>query len=172
VVQSKSCKWTFALVQSAHTLPAYMDNHIRRRTLRIGGLLTSVLAAGAGVVALQDRPPSQSRVAIAQTLPVLDGRHLEASIVEVTYEPGGAGTPHRHPCPVIGYMLEGSMRMQVSGQSPRTYNVGDTFYESPTDTHLVSANASADKPARFLAYFVCDQKTPLSVPAAGATGGR
>ena len=30
--------------------------------------------------------------------------------------------------------------------------------------HAVSANASKDKPARFLAYFVCDRKTPLSVP--------
>ena len=62
------------------------------------------------------------------------------------------------------------MRMQVKGQPERIYKPGDTFFESPTDVHVVSANASQDKPARFLAYFVCDQKTPLSVPVADARG--
>ena len=124
-----------------------------------------ILAAAAAAAAHQ--APSRSRVAIAQALPALDGAHLEASIVEVTYEPGGANTAHRHPCPVIGYVLEGSMRMQVKGQAERIYSAGDTFYESPTDVHVVSANASKEKPARFLAYFVCDHKTPLSVPVTG-----
>src|SRR5258707_11685617 len=33
-------------------------------------------------------------------------QHLEATVVDVTYEPGGANSAHRHPCPVIGYVLE------------------------------------------------------------------
>ena len=149
-----------------------MNNGIQHRKGAVAGLLVGLLVGGSVAAGFQDRLPSQSRVAITQALPPLDGRHLEASVVEVTYAPGGAGSPHRHPCPVIGYMIEGSMRMQVSGQVERTYQAGDTFYETPTDVHVVSANASADRPARFLAYFVCDQKTPLSVPAPGAPGGR
>jgi quercetin dioxygenase-like cupin family protein len=125
-------------------------------------LLVSTLAAGSPIAGQQT--PSRSRVAVAQALPALDGAHLEATLVEVTYEPGGANTAHRHPCPVIGYVLEGSMRMQLEGQSERVFSAGDTFFEAPTDVHAVSANASKDKPARFLAYFVCDRKTPLSVP--------
>jgi hypothetical protein len=31
--------------------------------------------------------------------------------------------------------------------------------------HVVSANASQDEPARFLAYFICDRETPLTLPA-------
>jgi quercetin dioxygenase-like cupin family protein len=112
----------------------------------------------------QNAPPSRSRVAIARNLPPLDGQHLEATVVEVTYEPGGANTAHRHPCPVIGYVLDGRLRMQVQGQPERIYSPGDTFYGAPADVHLVSANASPDKPARFLAYFVCDHRTPFSVP--------
>lgn len=127
-------------------------------------LVALLVTVGALYGAPQDRKPSRSRVAIAQALPALDGARLEATLVEVTYEPGGANTAHQHPCPVIGYVLEGSLRMQVKGQAERVYGVGDTFFESPTDVHLVSANASQDKPARFLAYFVCDRKTPLSVP--------
>ncbi len=59
------------------------------------------------------------------------------------------------------------MRIQVQGQPERIYGAGETFFESPTDVHLVSANASREKPARFLAYFVCDHQTPLSLPVAG-----
>jgi quercetin dioxygenase-like cupin family protein len=68
---------------------------------------------------------------------------------------------------VVGYVLEGRLKMQVSGQPEQVYGPGDTFYESPSDTHLVSRNASDDQPARFLAYFVCDRPTPLSVPLKG-----
>src|SRR5262249_20739017 len=101
-------------------------------------------------------------------LPALDGQHLEVTIVEVTHTPGGANPAHRHPCPVIGYVLEGAVRMQVKGQPERIFKAGETFLESPSDVHLISANASQDAPARFLAPFVCDRQTPLSVPATDA----
>ncbi len=128
-------------------------------------------AVATGIAAAPQNTPSRSRVAIARGLPSLDGQHLEATLVEVTYEPGGANKAHRHPCPDIGYVLEGSLRMQVEGQPERIYTPGETFYEAPTDVHLVSANASAEKPARFLAYFVCDHPTPLSVPVPEPRGG-
>ena len=142
----------------------------KNRIIGAASIISVTLVGVTAAIAVQDRTPARSRVAIAQALPRLDGSRLEATIVEVSYEPGGANTAHRHPCPVIGYMLEGSMRMQVKGQPERIYKPGDTFFESPTDVHAVSANASQDKPARFLAYFVCDQKTPLSVPVADARG--
>jgi quercetin dioxygenase-like cupin family protein len=127
--------------------------------------LTAILAVAAPSRSLQDKTPSRSRIALAHALPPLNGDRLNATIVEVTYEPGGANTAHRHPCPVVGYVLEGSLRMQVKGQPETIYGAGDTFYEAPTDVHLVSANASQEKPARFLAYFVCDHPTPFSIPA-------
>ena len=144
-----------------------MERHIRQRARGIGGglAIAAVVAAAAAATAQTAKPAARSRVAIAQKLPALDGTHLEATIVEVSYPPGGANTAHRHPCPVVGYMLEGAMRMQVKGQPERIYHAGDTFFEAPTDVHAVSANASDDAPARFLAYFVCDHATPLSVPA-------
>src|SRR5262245_52730092 len=111
---------------------------------------------------------SQSRTAFSGKLPALDGGRLEATIVEVTYPPGGANAAHRHPCPVIGYVLDGALRMQVKGQPERIFKPGETFVETPSDVHVVSANASQDAPARFLAYFVCDRETPLSVPVTDA----
>jgi quercetin dioxygenase-like cupin family protein len=134
-------------------------------------LIVFASAVAIAIASVPQNAPSRSRIAIAQGLPPLDGQHLEATVVDVTYEPGGANTAHRHPCPVIGYVLEGSLRMQVEGQPERTYQPGETFYEAPTDVHVVSANASADKPARFLAYFVCDHRTPLSVPVTERRSG-
>jgi quercetin dioxygenase-like cupin family protein len=144
----------------------------RTRTIAIplAAAATAALLASIAVTARsagQDRP-SQSRIAFSGALPALDGQRLEATIVEVTYPPGGANPAHRHPCPVIGYVLEGAVRMQVKGQPERIFKPGETFSETPSDVHLVSTNASQDAPARFLAYFVCDRKTPFSVPATAA----
>ena len=98
-----------------------------------------------------------------QNLPSLQGDRLKATIVEVTYAPGSSSPPHRHPCPVVGHVVEGSVRMGVKGEPERTYGVGESFYEEPNGVHLVSANASSSRPAKFIAFFVCDRDTPLSV---------
>ena len=136
--------------------------------LLTGGAIVIASTTAALVASLrawsQEAQPSRSRVALTRELPPLDGGKLAATLVEVTYDPGGANAAHQHPCPVVGYVLEGRLRMQIDGQPERVYGVGDTFYESPTDVHRVSANASDDQPARFLAYFVCDHPTALSVP--------
>ena len=126
-------------------------------------IAAAVLAITAAAGLAQDTR-SRAKTAFTGKLPVLDGRHLTATLLEVTFPPGGVNRPHRHPCPVIGYVLEGAVRMQLQGQEEKVVKAGDTFFESPDDVHAVSANASADQPARFLAYFVCDHETALTVP--------
>jgi quercetin dioxygenase-like cupin family protein len=118
-------------------------------------LMTAILLAAAA-------PPERARVAIAHQLPSMDGAHLEAKLVEVNYGPGESSTPHTHPCPVIGYVVEGAVRMHIAGSPEAIYKTGDTFYEAPNSQHLVSANASRTARARLLAYFVCDHEAPLS----------
>jgi quercetin dioxygenase-like cupin family protein len=62
-------------------------------------------------------------------------------------------------------VLAGAVRMRIQGRDEQVFRAGDTFFESPAEVHAVSANASQEEPARFLAYFVCDRETPLTVPA-------
>jgi quercetin dioxygenase-like cupin family protein len=95
----------------------------------------------------------------------LDGRHLKATVVEVTYGPGESSNPDSHPCAVIGYVLEGALRTQVKGELEAVYRAGESFYEAADGVHQVSANASETDRARFIAYFVCDHDGPLSVDA-------
>jgi quercetin dioxygenase-like cupin family protein len=118
------------------------------------------------VAAAAATPPAgaASRVVVTHPVPPLDGSRLTMQVVEVSYPPGGWSAAHRHPCPVVGYVLEGAVRMQLQGQPARTYAAGESFTETPADVHAVSANASDTMPAKFLAFFTCDQDGPRSIP--------
>ena len=127
-----------------------------------------IIPARATAVPPQDKTGGNSRVAFAHALPRLDGAHLKVSVVEVAYGPGESSPPHTHPCPVVGYVIAGAIRTQVKGEPEVVYRAGESFYEAPNGTHLVSANASDKESAKFLAYFVCDHDAPLGGPAAQA----
>ncbi|HEX6535826.1 MAG TPA: cupin domain-containing protein [Gemmatimonadaceae bacterium] len=110
----------------------------------------------------------RSRIAASRSLPPMDGRQLAVTVMEVEYAPGGRSAPHSHPCPVIGYVLEGAIRTRVQGEPEAIHAAGESFYEPPGAVHLVSANASQERPARFLAYFTCDRRVPLTERAPDA----
>jgi quercetin dioxygenase-like cupin family protein len=126
----------------------------------VGG--SHMLAAWAAAQASQDKT-ERARITLSHALPPLDGRHLEVTVVEVTYGPGESSPPHSHPCAVTGYVVEGALRTQVRGEPEAIYRVGESFYEAPNGVHLLSANAGREQATKFIAYFVCDQHTPLSV---------
>lgn len=105
------------------------------------------------------------RVVSSHPLPALDGTRLRATLVEVRYGPGESSSPHGHPCPVVGYVIEGRLRVAVDGGVDSVFSAGESFYEAPNGVHRISANASQTEPVRFLAWFTCDRETALSTPA-------
>jgi quercetin dioxygenase-like cupin family protein len=109
-------------------------------------------------------PPTGQAAPFSHSLPQMDGGHLRAILVEVNYAPGEKDKPHSHPCAVIGYVAQGTIRFQVRGGTETVYKTGESFYEPPNGVHQVSANASDTEPARLIAYFTCDHETPLTVP--------
>jgi quercetin dioxygenase-like cupin family protein len=112
----------------------------------------------------------RAQLAFSHELPRLNGDKLSVSVVEVNYAPGESSMPHSHPCPVIGYVLEGTLRTQVKGEPEVIYKTGESFYEAPNGVHLVSANPSHTASTKLLAYFVCDHDTPLSIAVPKAPG--
>src|ERR1043165_2007131 len=126
----------------------------RRRTLKT--LLTAFavgafgekLAIGGG----ESTKASQVTTLVRQGLPGKEGD--EATMVTVEYAPSASSDPHRHPGPVFGYILEGSIEFQVEGSPLTTYEQGQVFYEPPGQIHLVSRNASATQPAKLLAFLI------------------
>src|SRR5438093_11998510 len=67
------------------------------------------------------------RVALSRALPMMKGDGLKVTVLEVAYAPGAASSRHSHPCPVVGYVVAGAVRMQVKGEPEAVYKSGDTF---------------------------------------------
>ena len=153
---------------------ADFGTYARLMPMMLWGIAMAAIPASAQVPMHGSHAAKQQRerIAFSGALPALDGAHLKATLVEVTYGPGESSHPHSHPCPVIGYVIAGAVRMQVKGEAEVIYKAGESFYEAPHGVHEVSANASATEPATFLAYLVCDHEGPLSTPVAEGKGER
>jgi quercetin dioxygenase-like cupin family protein len=98
---------------------------------------------------------------MAKELPDLPGR--EGMVEVVDFVPGEVSEPHRHNADLFVYVLEGSVVTQIEGEPPKTVNAGEVFYESPTDVHIVSRNASATLTARLLVFYVKVKGAPPTV---------
>jgi len=101
---------------------------------------------------------------VTKDIPEFQGK--EVTMITVTYAPGQASAAHRHHAHVFVYVLAGSVVMQVAGGEAKQLGPGDTFYEKPSDVHVVSKNASATEPARILVVMLKDKDKPVSEPAA------
>jgi quercetin dioxygenase-like cupin family protein len=93
-------------------------------------------------------------------LPNVLGKRV--TIVRVFYGPGGFTRPHRHAGSVTAYVTKGEIRSQLGGGPVETFQVGQSFFEPPGATHLVSANASSTEPAELIAVFVADEGAQLT----------
>ena len=93
-------------------------------------------------------------------LPNVPGKRV--TIVRVSYGPGGFSRPHRHAGSVTAYITKGEIRSQLGGGPVETFAVGQSFFEPPGSTHLVSANASMTEPAELIAVFVADEGAQLT----------
>ena len=84
------------------------------------------------------------------------------TVVRVSYGPGGFTPPHRHGGSVTAYITKGVVRSQLKGGPLETFEVGQSFFEPPGATHIVSANASNTEPAELIAVFVADEGAELT----------
>jgi quercetin dioxygenase-like cupin family protein len=152
-------------------LPA--DNLVRpamNSTYLLGAVLTAGLMCQAAALAADPAPAADATVEQLMQKDLVGAPGKEVLMVTVEYVPGGASLPHRHDAQVFVYVLQGALRMQVAGSPAVTLHPGQTFYETPTDVHVVSANASKTAPAKILVFIVKDKGAPVTrdVPAKAA----
>jgi quercetin dioxygenase-like cupin family protein len=107
---------------------------------------------------------------MTKELPDVPGK--EGLIERVVLSPGEMVPTHRHNADVFAYVLEGSIITQLMGDKPRTVHAGEVFYESPTDVHVETRNASTTQPATLLVFFVKKTGAPPTVAAGEATTPR
>jgi mannose-6-phosphate isomerase-like protein (cupin superfamily) len=50
---------------------------------------------------------------------------------EIVFKPKQMTGVHRHPCPVISYVVEGAIKFQIRGQKMQIIHAGQVCYEPP-----------------------------------------
>jgi quercetin dioxygenase-like cupin family protein len=127
--------------------------------LRTAIALVVGVLLGAGGLSLaghdgQGQDKGKERVTVLSERDVaekLDGKEARVTTVEVAFEPGQSGTPHRHPGPIFGYVIEGEFELALGDEPVKTLKAGNTFYEPTGILHRVSRNPSNTNRTRVLA---------------------
>jgi quercetin dioxygenase-like cupin family protein len=116
-------------------------------------LLSSVPSA---VPARADAKPDASVAELlTRDLAGVPGKEVVMETVE--YGPGGSSPAHRHDANVFVYVVSGEYTTQIAGSAPVTLHAGQVFYESPSDVHQRSENASRTAPVKLLVVMVKDK---------------
>jgi quercetin dioxygenase-like cupin family protein len=127
------------------------------------GLVLNLIAMAVSPALAQTS--EQVKLAFEQEIPNIEGKRMVA--VVVTYSPGAKSPAHHHAASafIYAHVLSGSIRSQIGDESPKIYQTGEGFYETPGSHHRISENASNTEPASLLAIFVVDSKdSPLTTP--------
>jgi quercetin dioxygenase-like cupin family protein len=75
-------------------------------------------------------------------------------VARVELGPGQETGLHRHPCPVVGCVLSGTIRFQVAREPEMTLQAGDAFVEPANVDVAHFDNPSHHEPAAFLACYL------------------
>jgi quercetin dioxygenase-like cupin family protein len=140
----------------------------RRQALTTIATALSALAAG-NSLSLGRETPAANASKVTQLLQkdLPSGANEEVTVVTVDYAPGAGSEAHRHPGPVIGYVLEGEVEIEVDGAEGtplKTFRAGEIFFEPKGSIHKISRNASKTEPARLLAFVVGKKGAPVKLP--------
>lgn len=128
----------------------------------LGQAILTMLVIMSATALAADAPAAKATPILTKALAGVAGQ--EATMLTVELPPGADSPPHRHNANTFVYVLEGTVVMQVKGGLEQTLTAGQTFYESPTDTHTVSRNASKTIPAKILVVMIKPVGTPITVP--------
>ncbi|HEE6638014.1 MULTISPECIES: cupin domain-containing protein [Acinetobacter] len=90
----------------------------------------------------------------------------KATALRVDYAPGGYSGPHRHPKHVFAVVVKGAVEIGLNSGKTKIYHAGEGWYESPSDIHSISRNASLTEPATIVAWLLSEGNQELVVPEA------
>jgi quercetin dioxygenase-like cupin family protein len=90
---------------------------------------------------------------------------FDAVLVELNFQSGVSVPEHRHPGPILGYVVDGQMRTAVNNEPEQVLPVGRTFFEPSGAVHTTSGSARIDGPTRALVFMLVPKGSPLTAPA-------
>jgi quercetin dioxygenase-like cupin family protein len=91
-----------------------------------------------------------------------DGR--EGSLWLAELAPGAAVGRHYHPGDAFAYILDGTLTLEMDGQTPVTLKPGESGSVRPGQIHD-DRNSSQTQPLKFLVFHIARKGQPLAIPA-------
>lgn len=132
--------------------------------MTIKSIVLGFLCLAAAAPAAPPAAPPEAKVKELYSKALTDFPGKEGTMIVVEYPPGSVDPAHRHHAHAFVYVLEGSIVMQLKGEKEVTLKPGDTFYEGPSDVHVVGRNASRTEPAKFVVVLLKEKGAPILVP--------
>ena len=130
---------------------------MRARKAAVAG---AVVIAAVAVLGYAQQPGFTRKLLQDQNLSVPE-RHAVQALAE--FVPGGAAGRHTHPGEELGYVVEGTLLLEVDGQPARTLNAGDAFFVEAGKVH--DGKNIGSSPARVLATYIVEKGKPVASPA-------
>src|SRR4029450_7230091 len=161
---ARSCRWaTRASAASVSTNgSAARNQEPERNNMKKSPLY--FLSYVAALLMLAAVPAEAADVKELFAIDLADYPGKEGRMLEMSHQPGLRDIGHRHDAHSFICVLEGQIVMQLKGQSAVTLKAGQTFYEGPTDVHVVGRNASNTEPARFVVGLMKAKGAPILTP--------
>lgn len=95
---------------------------------------------------------STSETVIGEALAYPSDAPAKVTAVIVAVPPGGETGWHRHPVPLFGYILEGTLVVDYGEHGKRTYRPGDALMEAMEAAH--NGTNPGPTPVRILAVYI------------------
>jgi quercetin dioxygenase-like cupin family protein len=80
---------------------------------------------------------------------------------QVVFQPKQMTGLHRHPCPVLSYVAEGTIRFQIRGDKVQIIHTGQVGYEPAGAIIEHFDNASDSAPAKVILYYLLNGQKEL-----------
>ncbi|HTS31582.1 MAG TPA: cupin domain-containing protein [Bryobacteraceae bacterium] len=129
---------------------------MKTRTILISGAAFVLMIAGSGA----QQPAAGWKELQRHEIP---GTALEGVTTIIEIPPGAVSARHSHPGEDFGYLIEGTIVLQVDGKPPATLKAGDVFLTGRGVVH--NARNIGTTTARAVDTYVIDKGKPGIVPA-------
>lgn len=128
--------------------------------LAAGFVAAGVMGAwGIGALEAQEKPAFK-RTPLQKHDLTAHGR--EGVQVLAEFAPGAAAGKHTHPGEEMGYILEGTLQLDIQGKPPVTLNAGQTFFVPAGVVH--DGKNVGKGPLKVLATYVVEKGKPVATP--------
>ena len=114
-----------------------------------------------GVQTLSAQQPGFKRVQLQRGDLSVAG--YEAVMVSAEFDPDGVVGRHTHPGEEMGYIIEGTVQLEIDGKPPLISKAGDVYFIPAGAVH--TAKNIGTTQAKVLATYIVEKGKSLSTPA-------